>query len=113
MSTFMLEAYQNEYLPLGGTEVNAIVTVSCDGAGGPAGQPEAAVIVIVDASGSMGAPARKIKAAQRATQVAIDCIRDGVLFGVIAGTDSARLLYPQDDRLLMASAQTRGAAKQA
>ena len=113
MSTFTLEAYQNEYLPLGGTEVNAIVTVSCDGAGGPAGQPEAAVIVIVDASGSMGAPARKIKAAQRATQVAIDCIRDGVLFGVIAGTDSARLLYPQDDRLLMASAQTRRAAKQA
>ena len=32
MSTFTLEAYQNEYLPLGGTEVNAIVTVDCDGA---------------------------------------------------------------------------------
>ncbi len=113
MSTFTLEAYQNEYLPLGGAEVNAIVTVSCDGAGGPAGQPDAAVIVIVDTSGSMGAPARKIKAAQEATRVAIDCIRDGVLFGVIAGTDSARLLYPLDDRLLPASEQTRGEAQKA
>lgn len=111
MSTFTLEAYQNEYLPLGGTEVNAIVTVTSDGAGSPAGQPEAAVIVIVDTSGSMGSPDRKIKAAREATCVAIDCIRDGVLFGVIAGTDSARLVYPLGDRLLPASAQTRGAAK--
>jgi von Willebrand factor type A C-terminal domain/von Willebrand factor type A domain len=113
MSIFTLEAYQNEYLPLDGTEVNAIVTVSCDGSGGPAGQPEAAVIVIVDASGSMGAPARKIRAAREATGVAIDCIRDDVLFGVIAGTDSARLLYPPGDRLLAASARTRDAAKHA
>ncbi len=113
MSNFTLEAYQNEYLPLDGTEVNAIVTVSCDGSGGPAGQPDAAVIVIVDASGSMGAPARKIRAARDATGVAIDCIRDDVLFGVIAGTDSARLLYPPGNRLLPASALTRDAAKQA
>ena len=33
MSTFTVEAYQNEYLPLGGSEVNAIVTVTSDGAG--------------------------------------------------------------------------------
>jgi hypothetical protein len=42
MSSFTLDAYQNEFLPLGGTEVNAIVTVSSDGSGGPAGQPDAA-----------------------------------------------------------------------
>ena len=94
MSTFTLEAYQNEYLPLGGTEVNAIVTVTSDGAGGPSGQPDAAVIVIVDTSGSMGSPSRKIKAAREATSVAIDCIRDGVMFGVIAGSDQARRVYP-------------------
>jgi hypothetical protein len=111
MSIFTLEAYQNEYLPLGGTEVNAIVTVTSDGTGGPAGQPEAAVIVIVDTSGSMGSPNRKIKAAREATRVAIDCIRDGVLFGVIAGTDSARLVYPLGARLLPATPQTRAAAK--
>ncbi|HKO27240.1 MAG TPA: VWA domain-containing protein [Solirubrobacteraceae bacterium] len=113
MSNFTLEAYQNEYLPIGGTDVNAIVTVTSDGAGSPSGQPDAAVIVIVDTSGSMGSPNRKINAAREATSVAIDCIRDGVMFGVIAGTDSARLRYPLGDCLLPASATTRDVAKQA
>jgi hypothetical protein len=113
MSTFTLEAYQNEYLPLGGTEVNAIVTVTSDGAGGSAGAPEAAEIVIVDTSGSMGAPAHKIQAARQATRVAIDCLRDGVLFAVIAGTDQARVVYPLDGRLVAASNHTRAAAEEA
>ena len=113
MSTFTLDAYQNEYLPLGGTEVNAIVTVTSDGSGGGGEVPEAAVIVIVDASGSMGSPGRKIKAAREATNVAIDCIRDDVLFGVIAGTDTASLLYPLGGHLMPASAHTRAAAKEA
>lgn len=113
MSTFTVEAYQNEYLPLGGTEVNAIVTVTSDGTGSPAGQPDAAEIVIVDTSGSMGSPGRKIQSAQEATGVAIDCIRDGVLFGVIAGTDTARLVYPLNGRLEAASEHSRAAAKQA
>ena len=34
MSSFTADVYQNEYLPLGGTEVNAIVTVTLCGAGG-------------------------------------------------------------------------------
>lgn len=111
MSTFTLEAYQNEYLPLGGTEVNAIVTVTSDGAGSPAGHPEAAVIVIVDTSGSMGSPSRKIKAAREATSVAIDCIRDGVMFGVIAGSDDARRVYPAAGGLGIAGEKTRADAK--
>src|SRR5947208_2111723 len=78
MSTFTLEAYQNEYLPLGGTEVNTIVTVASDGAGGPSGQPEAAVIVIVDTSGSMGAPDRKIKAALAEVEGGFSCDCRGV-----------------------------------
>ncbi len=110
---FTIEAYQNEYLPLGGSEVNAIVTITSDGTGGQAGQPDAAEIVIVDTSGSMGSPNRKIRAAREATGVAIDCIRDGVLFGVIAGTDSARVAYPAEGQLVPASEQARAAAKQA
>jgi von Willebrand factor type A C-terminal domain/von Willebrand factor type A domain len=113
MSTFALEAYQNEYLPLGGTEVNAVVTVTSDGAGGASGQPDAAVIVIVDASGSMGSPNRKIKAAREATRVAIDCIREGAAFAVIAGSDRARAVYPTGGKLAVASEQTRTAAKRA
>jgi hypothetical protein len=113
MSTFTVDAYQNEYLPLGASEVNAIVTVTSDGAAGAALQPAAAEVVIIDTSGSMGAPGHKIKSAREATKVAIDCIRDGVLFGVIAGTDTASLVYPVEGGLVAASHQTRAAAGQA
>ena len=113
MSTFTTECYQNEYLPLGGSEVNAIVTVTSDGAAGETSQREAAEIVIIDTSGSMGAPRRKLESAREATSVAIDCIRDGVAFGVIAGTEVARAVYPTDGTLVIASAQTRAEAKRA
>jgi von Willebrand factor type A C-terminal domain/von Willebrand factor type A domain len=113
MSTFTTECYQNEYLPLGGAEVHAIVTVTSDGAAGQNSQPEAAEIVIVDTSGSMGAPHHKLESAREATSVAIDCIRDGVAFGVIAGTDTARAVYPTDGTLAIASERTRSEAKRA
>ena len=103
MSTFTTECDQNEYLPLGGSQVNAIVTVTSDGAAGETSQPEAAEIVILDTSGSMGAPRRKLESAREATSVAIDCIRDGVAFGIIAGTDSAHAVYPTDGTLVTAS----------
>jgi len=113
MTSFTVDAYQNEYLPLGGSEVNAIVTVTSDGAGRPAGGPDAAEVVIVDTSGSMGAPGAKIKAAREATSAAIDCIRDGVAFAVIEGRDRADVAYPDGMRLVPASAQTREEAKRA
>ena len=113
MTTFTAEAYQNEYLPADGGEVNAVVTVTASGAAPAATSTQAAEIIIVDVSGSMGAPRGKLKAATRATTVAIDCIRDGVLFGVIAGNDTARAVYPREGGLLPASPQTREDAKQA
>jgi hypothetical protein len=113
MSTFTAEAYQNEYLPLGATEVNAVVTVTASDAEAPVPATTAAEIVIVDVSGSMGVPRAKLKAATRATAVAIDCIRDGVMFGVIAGNDTARAVYPQEGGLVPASPWTRQDAKQA
>ena len=113
MSTFTTECYQNEYLPLGGSEVHAVVTVTSDGSAGRTSQPEAAEVVIVDTSGSMGAPVHKLQSAREATSVAIDCIRDGVAFGVIAGTESARAVYPTDGTLVIASERTRSEAKAA
>ena len=55
MPTFSADVYQNEFLPDGGTDVHAIVTVTCSGAGavGQAGAGDAAELVIVDTSGSM------------------------------------------------------------
>ena len=34
MAEFAAAVYQNEFLPAGGTDVHAIVTVTCSGAGG-------------------------------------------------------------------------------
>jgi hypothetical protein len=113
MSGFEVEVFQNEYLPSGGTEVNAIVTVSSAGLAGIGEAPDAAEVVIVDTSGSMDVPRSKIKAARDATSVAIDGIRDGVLFGVIAGNDHAYQVYPSRGGLEPASAESRAAARDA
>ncbi|MGZ4216504.1 MAG: VWA domain-containing protein [Solirubrobacteraceae bacterium] len=112
MSRLEVEVFQNEYLPSGGTEVNAIVTISSAGVTGTGDAPDAAEVVIVDTSGSMDVPRAKMQAARDATAVAIDCIRDGVLFGVIAGSDRAMHMYPPYGGLEPASEHSRGAAKQ-
>jgi hypothetical protein len=116
MTTFTADVYQNEYLPIGGSEVNAVITVSCadsDFGFEREGQAEAAEIVIVDISGSMDTPRLKIKAAREATAVAVDCIRDGVAFAVIAGNDRGWMAYPAHPALEVASETTRAEAKAA
>ena len=114
MTTFSAQTYQNEYLAEGATEVNAIVTVTATGSSRPVDGPvRAAVIVIVDTSGSMGVPGQNIRAAREATCAAIDCIRDGTEFAVIAGTEVARRAYPTDRPLAVADDETRAAAREA
>jgi hypothetical protein len=111
MTTFSTQTYQNEYLPLDGSEVNAIVTVSCSGATAVSGPQERAEVIIVDVSGSMRHPREKLKAVLTATRAAIDCLPDGTLFGIIAGASVARRLYPTDGTLVMSTAVTREEAK--
>ncbi|MGW6055709.1 VWA domain-containing protein [Streptomyces sp. NPDC055189] len=122
---FSVDVYQNEYLPEGGREVNAIATVTSTGGGTvgsavsaphlySAGQtPDAAVAIMVDCSGSMDYPPTKMRGAREATSAAIDAVRDGVHFAVIGGTHVAKEVYPGNGRLAVADAQTRGQAKQA
>jgi len=107
---FVAETYQNEYLPVGATEVNAIVTVTALGGDGAA-PGVAAEIIIIDTSGSMSFPSTKLQAARQATGAALDALRDGTLFAVIAGSELAREVYPRRGILVPASAQTRKAAK--
>jgi hypothetical protein len=113
MTTFAAQTYQNEYLPEGAAEVNAVVTVTGSGSGPVMGATSAAEIIIIDTSGSMDYPSTKMRAAQEATRAAIDCIRDGVWFGVIAGTKLAHQIYPQPGTLAPAGALTRQQAKDA
>src|SRR5262245_26411876 len=114
---FSVEVFQNEYLPAGGRDVNAIVTITAPDAGRTPGENAAlsgggrAEIIIVDCSGSMDYPHAKIVQARAATTAAIDVIADGVAFAVIAGTHVARLVFPADGMLSIADAATRQTAK--
>jgi hypothetical protein len=116
---FTVEVSQNEYLPEGGDDVNAIVTVTSGAAApgaGPAAPPRdagSAEIIIIDCSGSMRYPQTKIAEARAATAAAVDVIRDGVAFAVIAGTHQARPVFPAHGGLAIADAATRQRAKQA
>jgi hypothetical protein len=117
---FVAEVDQNEFLPEGGRVVDAIVSVTARGADlrDPATAPSAAEVIIVDTSGSMGAGApglrtTKIAEAQRATAVAIDALREGVAFAIVAGTAEATMVYPPQPRLVPADARTRAEAKAA
>ncbi|WP_336322586.1 VWA domain-containing protein [Streptomyces lavendofoliae] len=126
---FSVDVYQNEFLPEGGREVNAIVTVTSTGGGtsggitltgasaGPAAlpgrAPAAAVVIMVDCSGSMEYPPTKMRNARDATAAAIDTLRDGVAFAVVAGTHVANEVYPGGGRLAVADPGTRARAKEA
>lgn len=115
MAEFSASVYQNEFLPDGGTDVHAIVTVSCSGAGaaGQSGSGDAGEIIIVDTSGSMGADG--VRAAAYAAQTALDQILDGVWFAVISGNDRAQLAFPPSPEPVMVKMDqfTRQAAKDA
>ncbi|MFJ6846052.1 VWA domain-containing protein [Streptomyces griseoluteus] len=111
---FSVDVYQNEYLPEGGREVNAIVTVTARGGTAPAGPgASAAVVLMVDCSGSMDYPPTKMRNAREATAAAVDTLRDGVRFGIVDGTHVAREVYPGGGRLAVADPATRAQAKQA
>ena len=112
---FTVEIFQNEYLPEGARDVNAIVTVtSSDAVGGaPSAGEDAAEIIIIDRSGSMGAPMSKMIEARHATEAALDAIRDHVAFAIVAGDQSAAPVYPENGSFAIADRKTRAAAKRA
>jgi hypothetical protein len=110
---FQAEVDQNEYLPEGGRQVDAIVTVTAQGTGLRATAPTAAQVIIVDTSGSMSMPGTKMNEAKRATAVAIDALREGVPFAIIAGTTMATMVYPPEPRMVPANPQTRAEARAA
>ena len=116
---FTVQIDQNPYLPVGGRDVSAVVTVTADAearGGARPGQDSAdgsAEIIIVDCSGSMDFPPEKILAARAATSAAVDVIRDGARFAIVAGTNTAWPVYPTDGSMAVADARTRAEAKRA
>jgi hypothetical protein len=122
---FTVDIDQNPYLPVGGRDVSAVVTVTAQaGSAAPAPAPAAgagagdaaggrAEIIIIDCSGSMDYPPTKLSEARAATAAAVDVIRDGTWFAIVAGTSTAWPLYPPDGSMARAGDGTRAAAKAA
>ncbi|GAA3930545.1 VWA domain-containing protein [Actinomadura viridis] len=121
---FSIRVDQNPYLPAGGREMHAIITVEATGAAtegtaegatgdaaasGEAVPGEAAEIIIIDSSGSMSYSG-KLWAARRAAGGALNVLRDGVHFAVIAGANQPRMIYPRGKRLVRMDATTRAEA---
>jgi len=114
--TFTVDVDHNQYLPEGGRDVSAITTVTSDGtltARDAEPGVGSAEIIIVDCSGSMDHPPEKIRAARAATSAAVDVIKDGARFAIVAGTSTAWPVYPSDGSMEVADERTRAAAKRA
>jgi hypothetical protein len=113
MSRFSLEVAQNELLAEGATSIDAVVSISATGSR-PASEGDAAEVLIVDTSGSMNDPPDRMWAARLAAAQAVESIRDGVRFAVVAGTDRATTVYPPwGGDLVVADPSTRHAAREA
>ncbi|QBI56385.1 vWA domain-containing protein [Streptomonospora litoralis] len=105
---FAVRVDQNPWLAPGGTEVHAIVQVTAHPTADSGPVPPAAEVVVVDTSGSMHG--EKLSAAKRAARAAVDALRNGVEFAVVAGRDTARVVYPATTGLAPASPRTRAEA---
>ncbi len=94
MSGFNVQVFSNEFLPPNSGDVHAVVTVRADGTVSTgASVAEAIEVLVLDSSGSMKTDGR-IHEARRALAAAVNQIRDGVWFSVVAGTEMAHLVYP-------------------
>jgi uncharacterized protein YegL len=118
VADFQIECFQNQYLPEGATVMNAVISVTAQGAGavtpdgsGDGGIQPRAEVIIVDTSGSMSG--RKLREAKAATCAAIDCLPEGVRFAVVSGNHEAELAYPRRPSLAVVSSSTRTKAKDA
>ncbi|HEV2890370.1 MAG TPA: VWA domain-containing protein [Frankiaceae bacterium] len=89
---FSATVFQNEYLPQGASDVNAVVTVASEGGPPAATSADKVVVLVVDTSTSMANA--KIRAARKAAATAISLLPDGTSFALVAGNHEARLVYP-------------------
>ena len=100
MTGFSVQVFSNEYLPPGGT-LRFTPWPRSPPMGRTATGPsatEAIEVLVLDSSGSMQTDGR-IHEARRALAAAVNQIRDGVWFSVVAGTEVARLVTPRRKRL--------------
>jgi hypothetical protein len=104
----------NPYLAEGTGLVDAIVSITAgDDIAASTDTPERVEAIVIDCSTSMLSPPEKFEAAKRATKAAIDELVDGTYIAIVAGSEEAAHVYPEDEWSTRASAATRAAAKRA
>lgn len=101
---FTLKVSQNPCLAVGSTTVHAIVRVSAAGGDSDSRPPTVAEVIVIDKSLSMRGS--KITAARQAAAAAVEVLRDGTHFAVVAGQSRAEQVYPEAG-MVTASAATR------
>jgi von Willebrand factor type A C-terminal domain/von Willebrand factor type A domain len=104
----------NPYLAEGTGLVDAIVSITAgDDIAASTDAPERVEAIVIDCSTSMLSPPEKFEAAKRATKAAVDELVDGTYIAIVAGSEAAAHVYPEDEWSTRASAATRAAAKRA
>ena len=113
ISGIAVDVDHNPYLAEGAGTVDAIVSVAVGSDMVADKPPERVEAIIIDCSTSMLSPPSKFDEAKRATKAALDEMVDGTYFTIIAGSDKAAAVYPEDGQPTRASEATRAAAAHA
>jgi len=111
---FRIDVDHNEFMGVGDTTVDAIVTItSSENAAPPSRVTDTglAQVIMVDCSGSM--MGSRIAEAKRATRAVIQNLPDGTRFAVISGAAIALMVYPTAETTAVANPQTRAEAARA
>ncbi len=113
VSGVAVDVDHNPYLAEGAGTVDAIVSIAMGSDVVVDKPPERVEVIIIDCSTSMLSPRDKFDEAKRATKAAVDEMLDGTHFTIVAGSEEAAPVYPQDGRPTQASEATRAAAARA
>ena len=113
ISGIAVDVDHNPYLAEGTGTVDAIVSIAVGREMVVDKPPERVEAIIIDCSTSMKSPQGKFDEAKRATKAVVSDMADGTYFTIIAGTESAARVYPEDGRPTQASDETRTAASNA
>ena len=105
------EVFQNEYLAADAGRADALVTVTTGGPDDPGTVAPRALVFLLGLSGEL--PQADFDAVTRTVAAAIDGLDDDVRFAVVAGSEYARMLYPDTMRTVRADASAKAGARAA
>lgn len=113
ISGIAVDVDHNPHLAEGAGTVDAIVTVAIGNEMVVDTPPERVEAIIIDCSTSMQSPPNKFDEAKRATKAAVNEMVDGTYFTIVAGTEKAAAIYPEDGQPAQASEATKALAARA